>query len=933
MENATGALPEVDRVSLVITANGYNLEANPPVIAGGKLQWTHQFGSDGRILVGLAARVLGVTGVAEGLVFWDTESGQVVSTAAADTFPPNFYEVAFRDNLAIISINGFSAYRTDTGALAGSWSLGHSGRFIGAVDATRVLIRRNYPEVLELHRVSDGALLASVPMENEASVAVSHDTRDGRPATIHVYRTGGAVFDRMQLNRLSTLDPDTLAETAGPVWRSYDQDRGDGAEIITVWEDKVLLSTYRGITAVDRHTGTPLWHVASQIYGLPDYVFGISGNVMAVSNLTLSSLEPSSTVYFIDLERGTIVDKLRPQDLSTDAQWWGAAIFAHDDGWTLTSRSRSFRVRRVPNRPNVEILAPPFMDNVSATGSVVPVEGFSGTFPIRISEFEDMTADRAANRLLAGVPLDLVLDADGVDFPVSSTRPVAGLENTWLRATAPGRRTLLAGFSRATVNAHLATAPNNSFTTGGPIRSTRARSVAAGDRLLAFGYPLELLADGVRTGVVDLYHPATGAFLRSIEVPAGSEGKRFGHAVGVSGDKVIVGAPGLRTLGRTFVFDGGTGSLVRELILKGKAGGFGSTIAANDRWIAVSAPGPSRAVTSEGMLKEAGTVMVFDAVTLKPGFTKTTKGEWQGNTLGLTRDRLYVSAHGAKVKNLIHAGVVRAFDLPKGKLLATITARQPKSLDYFGSMIDASDSLLAIGGAYDEASQVSGYEVYSPANFSFQGIYGMPGETASLSRMDVHGDWLIGGGTTLRFFRNGNPRPVASRSYQDPGGFTYPLPYFTSSTMVTDGTYLYWADTKPQRMPLPAPSPPLAAARRSASFADDANQDGRSEDLDVLFRHRGDASLPARALLRESIDGLLHFRLQADPDVPAGMDLWFETSTDLQHWTTLLQWRQESPGWRDAAGSLLETSADGSAGTGHRSEADRVFFRTRAASR
>ena len=108
---------------------------------------------------------------------------------------------------------------------------------------------------------------------------------------------------------------------------------------------------------------------------------------------------------------------------------------------------------------------------------------------------------------------------------------------------------------------------------------------------------------------------------------------------------------------------------------------------------------------------------------------------------------------------------------------------------------------------------------------------------------------------------------------------------------------------------------------------------GVPDELDRLFLHRGDASLPATAMLRESADGFMTFRLEADPDLPAGLDLWFEISTDLQLWTPVLQWRQDSPGWRDAAGSLLETSPDGRVATGHRTEAERVFFRTRAASR
>ena len=202
--------------------------------------------------------------------------------------------------------------------------------------------------------------------------------------------------------------------------------------------------------------------------------------------------------------------------------------------------------------------------------------------------------------------------------------------------------------------------------------------------------------------------------------------------------------------------------------------------------------------------------------------------------------------------------------------------------------------------------------------------------------LKAHGDWMIGGGLTLRFFRPENSRPVASRRITDPGGpNTWPSPYyFWESNVAAHGEVLYWADYAPKSMALPE-IPGASAARMlaAASAGDDPNGDGRSDELDLLFRHRGDASLPVRATPQEANDGSLRFRLQADPGVPPGMDLWFEVSTDLNRWDALLQWRQESPGWRDAAGILLEISADGSVGTEHRSEEPRIFFRTRVARR
>jgi hypothetical protein len=329
--------------------------------------------------------------------------------------------------------------------------------------------------------------------------------------------------------------------------------------------------------------------------------------------------------------------------------------------------------------------------------------------------------------------------------------------------------------------------------------------------------------------------------------------------------------------------------------------------------------------------------MVFDAATLKPVMTKSTKGEGFGISIALSGDKLFVSAPGAPYKKMFSVGLIRAFSIPKGKQLGTIMAREPAARESFGHYMDASDSVLVIGGVFDRTSTSTGaLQVHSTSTLGFLGYHSMPGDNSSYSRVKAHGDWMIGGGLTLRFFRPENFRPVASRSITDPGGpNTWPSPYyFWESNLAAHGDVLYWADYAPKSMTLPE-IPDAAAARMlaAASAGDDPNGDGRSDELDLIFLHRGDASLPVRATPQEANVGSLRFRLQADPGVPPGMDLWFEVSTDLNRWDALLQWRQESPGWRDAAGSLLEISADGSVATEHRSEASRVFFRTRAASR
>jgi hypothetical protein len=931
----SGAVAENASAPLVIAGNGYNLEYNSRVVAGGKLSWSHIYGSDGRVLVGLANVIRPATGVVAGLVIADLESGNLIANHAGTPWAPNSWKCEFRDHLVIVVAYGyFTAYRTDTGAEVAKWPLSYDAGVIGMIDADRILVRPS-PRELRILRVSDGAVLASVAFPEDSSVALSEDKRDGSPSSILAYRTGRAAGERLSFNRLFELDRGTLAATELHAWRSFNQSGGDFGKLLGVWQNKLLLSVERGLTAVNRDTGAVLWHLPSTFaIGSDGYRFGIVGNVMALRGLSTGEPDSTNIVRFIDLDLGTLIDRITPQELDPVGQVWSGFISAYEDGWVLGHRSASFRVVKTPVRPNVSIVAPAIQENAATVLSAKPKEGFIGSHPIRISEFVDLAVERnPPAALLSGLPIDLQVDADGVDFTVAATRSVNGSEKTWLRATAPGNgRILVSGIQLVVVESHVVTVPDGSFTTGGPVRGSRGRSVAVTELLLAVGFPLEPLPGGARAGVVDLYNRQTGEFLRSIEAPAGTEGKRFGHAVAMSGSKLIVGAPGEQSMGRVFVYDALSGSLIRELKQKGKAGQFGQDIKANDRWIAVSATGPSRPVSYEALEKEAGTVMVFDATTLKPGFTRTTKGEFLGASIALTGDRIYIAAPGANHQKLYNSGMIRAYTLPKGKVVGTIMAPEPESLGYFTSPIAASDEVVFASAWQGDPEETSALQVHGASDLGFLGFHAMPGDDLSMQRILAHDGWMIGGDDILRFYRPGNLRPVASRRIVDPGGdpVVYPGPYFYRSNIAAVGNFLYWADYKPKVMPMPAV--PTVAGLRSASAAD-ANGDGRGDEFDQLYLHRGGASLPARATLAESGQNGLRFLLQADSDIPFGMDLWFEVSGDLLRWEPLLQWRWESPGWRDADGNPLEVSPDGGIETEHRADKSRVFFRTRAASR
>ncbi|MEK7952321.1 Calx-beta domain-containing protein [Luteolibacter soli] len=936
IQQVSGALAQNDSAPLVIAGNGYNLEANPQKIAGGKAKWTGVLGSNGRVLVGMIQPEPLTTGVSPGMAIVDMETGNIIANPSGSSWPPNFYKIAFRENLVVVvADSGLVAYRTDTGASVGSWYLS-SNSFIGMVDTTKVLVRASFSNGIELRRISDGALLASASLPSDATVAVSQDARDGSPSSIHAYAYGGGILERVKYNRIIEFDRNTLAATERAVWRSSDQDGGDYAKILNVWEDKVFLSVPHGLSVVNRTTGKPVWSRYTATSGLDDFGCVISGNAVALTNLFTGTVESSQTTYFVDLETGCDIERFGPLDLSPEGQWIGANALAYDGGWVLVSRNRSFRVVKTPDRPNVKIVAPAIADNEVTTLRVVPREGFAGTYPVRISEYAEITEDRPVkDRLLGLVPVDLNVDADGVDFTVAATRSAKGSETTFLRAAAPGRETLFSGARGVVVNSHVITIPSSAFTTGGPLRITRARAVAAGEGLLAVGYPLELMPDGIRAGLVDIYDREGGTFLRTIGAPAGAEGKRFGHALGVSGNKVIVGAPSEKGVGRTFAYDGTTGTLISELILRGKAAEFGGEIKANDKWIAVTASG-SFAGSSQ---KSTGIVMVFDAVSLKPVFTKSTKGEGFGYAIGLSHDRLFVSAPGAKYQKMYSVGLIRAYSLPKGKQLGTIMARQPKALESFGAYLDASDSVLVIGGVHDPVSLSAALQVHSSASLGFLGYYSMPGDPFAYSIVKAHGDWIIGSEQAMRFFLADNPRPIASRGIVDPGGLTLPFPYFSRSNLAAYGDALYWADYAPKMLEMPEKpaAPSVAAAGRAPAVTEpvspDANGDGVVNEIDMLIFHRGDTSLPARATLEQRGASGPVFRIVADDKIPANLDLWFEVSTDLSRWEPVLEWRHDDRGWRDAAGEKLTAGPDSLTESEIRATSGKVFFRTRATSR
>ena len=114
---------------------------------------------------------------------------------------------------------------------------------------------------------------------------------------------------------------------------------------------------------------------------------------------------------------------------------------------------------------------------------------------------------------------------------------------------------------------------------------------ASGNRIAVGASEHDGVADNA--GAVYLFDATTGQQLRKVVPTDASEGARFGRAVAIDGDRLIVGAPFDQGNGAAYVFDVWTGDQLIKLVASdAEAGdGFGSSVAISGATVIVGAEG------------------------------------------------------------------------------------------------------------------------------------------------------------------------------------------------------------------------------------------------------------------------------------------------------------------------------------------------------
>jgi hypothetical protein len=236
-----------------------------------------------------------------------------------------------------------------------------------------------------------------------------------------------------------------------------------------------------------------------------------------------------------------------------------------------------------------------------------------------------------------------------------------------------------------------------------------ANDAAPGDR---FGHAVAIDADRmvlgadhadgrtIDAGIAYLFNAASGIQLARITPTTGSPGAHFGTAVAIGGGVVAVGAPseqvnGIAT-GVVHVFRADDGAPIGRLLAPdGSAGdAFGTSLAIDGGMIAVGAPRRD----DDGL--DSGAVLIFDAAslihreTIRPddgGFLKLF-----GMAVDLDDGRLLVGAQGNSENGLL-AGAAYLFDVESSLQLHKLLAQDGASNDFFGSAVALDGDLAAVG--------------------------------------------------------------------------------------------------------------------------------------------------------------------------------------------------------------------------------------------
>ena len=239
-------------------------------------------------------------------------------------------------------------------------------------------------------------------------------------------------------------------------------------------------------------------------------------------------------------------------------------------------------------------------------------------------------------------------------------------------------------------------------------------SVAINGTTVVVGAYGEEVSGQDNAGHAYTFNAKTGKLIATLTSPNAHLFGYFGWSVAISSTTVAVGAygeeaSGLGGAGHVYTFKPKSGALIATFVSPNAQtlGYFGHSVALNGTTLVVGANGES----SSG-LSAAGNAYTFNAETGKLYATLTSpnalSGGYFGYSVAISGTRVVVGALGEYVAPQSGAGHAYTFTAKTGKLIATLTSRNPIANGAFGWSVAINGTTVVVGAIGETAKELGG---------------------------------------------------------------------------------------------------------------------------------------------------------------------------------------------------------------------------------
>ncbi|UEM07303.1 hypothetical protein JL101_032990 (plasmid) [Skermanella rosea] len=358
--------------------------------------------------------------------------------------------------------------------------------------------------------------------------------------------------------------------------------RGSDRLIAGDGDDRLFGEGAPSLELVERFAGPP-----------PDPNTDVFGQAFAIAGETLAVLPPgASEITLHDVSTGALLGSIQPPP--------GAGPF--DYRTTLAAGTDRILV----GEPGADI------DGNDAGQAYL--HDASGRFIATLESPEPSDSGRFGQETAVGSQAIAVAETDAIRFDVHVFDPETGAYRTSLDI--PGSDDL----------------------------QVDSISLAADDGLIAVGVNYLHAWELGYSGAVHVYDAETGALRQTLTIPTDQD--YFAYDVAISGNRVAAGSPNEGGTGRAYLFNAGSGDLLRT----------------------IDHPAPD------------------------PGYVPILPGNF-GSSVAITEDRIVIGDIQSSIAALSGAGSVFVFDAEGDDLLEILTETDPRGGNYFG------DDVAAVGDA------------------------------------------------------------------------------------------------------------------------------------------------------------------------------------------------------------------------------------------